>query len=105
MSVATYLNQTVKWLAKSGNDKFGKPKNEDAVTIKCRIKGSSRRMLDENGKEFNADIEMWVLPNQEMSLDDLIIWDETNYRVVNVKELVNFSGKIDHKKVLLILVA
>lgn len=105
MSVATYLNQTVKWMAKSGNDKFGKPKNESSVTIKCRIKGSTRRMIDANGKEFNADIEMWILPNQAMGLDDLIVWEETNYRVVNIKELVNFSGKVDHKKVLLITVS
>lgn len=98
MPIATYLNQQVVRKPKSGFDKFGKPTTGTSETIKARFQESTAPFIDENGKEYTIDANMWVLPSQALALEDVIEVDSVNYKVVGVDTKRGFTGAIDHKK-------
>lgn len=101
MPIGPYLNQTATLKGKESYDVYGKPVTSAGVSIRCRIQGSKKRMVGENGQEFVADAEMWVLPGQSISNDDVVTWDSDNYKVVKVETKKNLRGGTDHKKVFL----
>lgn len=101
MPIATYLNQQVTRKPKSGFDKFGKPTTGTSETIYARFQESAEPYIDENGKEYILDAQLWIKPSQAMQLEDVIEVDSVNYKVVGVFTKRGFTGAIDHKKVYL----
>lgn len=104
MTIGSYLNQPVQYKSRTGFDKYGKPVTASAVTIRVRIQGSTKRLVDVNGKEYNADAEMWALPTQSLKLDDIITWEGNNYKVSKIDTKVWVTGTKNHKKAFLVMV-
>lgn len=102
MPVTSYLNQSVSWKAKAGFDGYGKPTTSTPVTISCRIQGSTKKLVNEAGDQYVADAEMWVAPTQTLEMDDVIVWESSNYKVVKVEVKKNLSGATNHKKAYLV---
>jgi len=98
MPIDTYLNQQVTRKAKSGTDKFGKTTVGASETIEARYQEKAKRLVDDNGKEYLADAELWVKPTQTIELEDLITVSSVNYKVVRVDTKRGFTGSVDHKK-------
>lgn len=98
MPVDTYLNQQVARKAKSGVDKFGKITTSASTTIEARYQEKAKRLVDDNGKEYLADGELWVKPTQTLELEDIITVNSINYKVVRVDTKRGLGGSIDHKK-------
>lgn len=98
MPIDTHLNQQVTRKPKSGTDKFGKPTTGTAETIKARFQEGIKTFIDENGKEYTADAELWLKPVQTIVLEDVITVDSVNYKVIGVDTKRGFTGAIDHKK-------
>lgn len=103
MPIASYLNQTVLRKGRTGKDRYGKITTGSSETIKGRIKGSTRRLIGGDGKEYTVDAELWIKPTQTMNIDDVITWNEKDYKVIHIKEQVGLDGKIDHKKCFLLV--
>jgi len=101
MPIDTYLNQTVTRKAKSSVDKFGKTVVATGVSIEARFQEKIKRLVDDNGKEYLADAELWIKPTQSMDLDDIITVSSVNYKVVRIDTKRGLTGSIDHKKVYL----
>lgn len=98
MPIDAYLNQRVSRKAKSGVDKFGKVTTSAAATIEARFQEKAKRLVDEQGKEYLADAELWVKPSQTLELEDVITVNSINYKVVRVDTKRGLTGGIDHKK-------
>lgn len=98
MPIDTYLNQQVTRKPKSGVDKFGKPTTGTNETIEARLQESTKRLVDESGKEYQADAELWIKPTQTMVLEDVINDGTSNFKVVRIDTKRGFTGSIDHKK-------
>ena len=98
MPIDSYLNQTVTLKAKSSVDKFGKTVVATGVSIESRFQEKIKRLVDDNGKEYLADAELWVKPTQTINLDDLITVSSVNYKVVRIDTKRGLTGSIDHKK-------
>ena len=103
MPIASYLNQTVLRKPRAGKDRYGKVITGASEVIKGRIKGSTKRLIGGSGKEYTVDAELWVKPTQAMQIEDIITWDEKDYKVTHIKEQVGLTGKIDHKKCFLVV--
>ena len=102
MPVASFLNQTVQRKAKSGHDAYGKVQIGSAANIEARFQESHERAFDDNGKEYEVDAELWVKPTQTINLEDIIIVSSANYRVVKTSIHRDVTGRVHHKKALLV---
>lgn len=100
--IASYLNQTVQRYPKSGYDTYGKPTLGTAEDVKARFQEKQRRAMNDKGVEFLTDAELWLLPSQDMALDDVVVFEEVRYKVVRVDVKRGLTGDADHKKVLLV---
>lgn len=100
--IETYLNQLVTRNPVKNYDAYGKPTLGTGESVKARFQGKQRRAMDSQGVEFVTDAELWVAPGQAMALDDVIIFEEVQYKVVRVDTKKGLSGQTDHKKVLLV---
>lgn len=102
--IDSYLNQYVVLKAKTGYDAYRKPTTSTGKTIICRIQGSTKRIVTTEGKELNADAELWVKPAQVLAIDDLIVWNSENYKIQKIDSKALLGGNLSHKKALLIRV-
>ena len=100
--IASYLNQLVTRNPLKSYDTYGKPTIGNGQSVKARFQGKQRRAMDNKGVEFVTDAELWIAPDQEMALDDVILFEDIQYKVVRVDVKKGLSGQTDHKKVLLV---
>ena len=89
-----YLNQSVTWKKKIGQDQYGKPIFEES-TILVRIVAKNRLTLDQYGKEVISDHTVTTI--EDVNVEDWIDNDE----VINVLNAVDKKGNIVAKEVLL----
>lgn len=96
--INTYLNQQVSLKVKSSLDDFGKPVLGSPATIEVRFVSGTKRRKNPDGSVYIIDAEMWTLPSQTLNLDDVIVYENTNYKVINVYSPRWANGAIGHKK-------
>lgn len=102
MPIASYLNQTATRKAQTSVDQFGKVTTDAGTSFKCRAQGSKSKVINENGQEVTADLEMWVGPNQTVASGDKIVFEGKNYSVAKIEDKRNIQGRTNHKKLLLL---
>lgn len=102
MPIDTYLNQQVQIKSKTGFDKYGKPTTGSASTIEARFLEKQNIFKDDNGKEYTTDAELWILPTQTITLEDVITVNSINYKVARIDARRDINGSIDHRKAFLI---
>lgn len=99
MGIETYTSQTVQRYPRSGYDSQGKPSFGSASSVLCRFTESTERIKDAAGNEYIIDAKMWVDADQTMALEDKIVYNSINYKVVFVKENRELDGEIHHKRI------
>lgn len=102
MPISSYLNQTATRKAQTSVDQFGKVTTDAGTDFKCRAQGSKAKVINDEGQEVTADLEMWVKPNQEMKSNDKIVFESKVYSVSKIEDKRNLSGRTNHKKLLLL---
>lgn len=102
MPINNYLNQIISIKSKTGFNAYGKPTVGTASNIQCRIVEKTSLLTDENGKEYQSDIQLWVLPTQALTLEDLVTYNSITYRIAKIDHERGLSGSIDHKKAYLV---
>lgn len=100
--ISNYLNQTVTRNKRTGNDVYGKPIVGENESVKARFQEKQRRAMDEKGQVFLTDAEMWIMPDQELELDDVIQYEGIKYKTARIEIKRGITGNKDHKKVLLV---
>lgn len=102
MSINTYLNQNLEKKIRSGFTLEGKPSLGSAVSFKGRFQDKQTRLVDSNGVEFTTDGEVWMKPDESINLEDYIIYESVNYKVVRIDTKRKFDGEVNHKKALVV---
>lgn len=102
MPISSYLNQKATRKAQTSVDQFGKVTTDAGTDFKCRAQGSKSKVINADGQEVTADLEMWVGPNQSMNTNDKITFESKNYSVAKIEDKRNISGRTNHKKLLLL---
>lgn len=102
MPISSYLNQKATRKAQTSVDQFGKVTTDSGTDFKCRAQGSKSKVINADGQEVTADLEMWVSPNQSMNTNDKITFESKNYSVAKIEDKRNISGRTNHKKLLLL---
>lgn len=100
--IDTYLNQQVQRKAKGSFDDFGKPVLGSSSTIQARFVAGTKRVKKADGSEYIIDAELWIKPDQTMNLDDVIVYESINYKVVNIYSPRWLNWEKSHKKVELV---
>lgn len=100
--ITEYLNQTLTRKSKTGFDEQGKTSLNSGVNFKGRFREKQKKIIDYKGNEYMTDGEVWTEPNQDMNLDDLIVYSGVNYKVVKIDTPRDLGGEIHHKKIFVI---
>lgn len=104
MLIDTYTNQDIYLKSTTGYDVYGKEILASQDTIKCRFHFKQVRKLDKNGQEFLTDGVVWINPDINIELDDVIIYDNIEYKVKGLDIKVSFTGKKEFKKIFVVKV-
>jgi hypothetical protein len=102
MSITSYLNQTATRYPQSTVDRFGKISVGTGVAFKCRSQGTKSKVINADGQEVTADLEMWVGPLQTVNSGDKIDFESKTYIVSKIMDKRNLQGRTNHKKLLLL---
>jgi hypothetical protein len=99
IDITKYLNQELIHKSRTGYDKYGKLETVDSY-IKGRLIYSSIERRGLQAKPLDFDVEVWIEPTQAMQVEDIISYNEVDYRVIQVNEYRNKQGNLHHKKAL-----
>jgi hypothetical protein len=94
----SYLNQNATLRVYGGAD----DNNEIIYTntnIKCRYEKHLKRFLMEHGQITESVARVFMLTKP--SVRDVIVYNEVSYEIIDVSDMVDFSGKVVGYEVLL----
>lgn len=104
MNIQRLLNQTATLYKKlaSTNADANVVRYDTGTSLKCRAQYGSDTLITDQYREFKVDVEMWVFPDTDVTEEDRITYEGTNYAVENILIKRGYNGDKHHKKLLLV---
>lgn len=96
-----FLNQTVtiKPKAAVAYDKWGKPVPGAPTSAAARVQEVEKRIQTSPDTFVDIKLQLWLAPSQTIESEDLVTWNSTDYRVVQVEKKFDLFGVANHTKV------
>lgn len=99
--IGVFLNQTVtiKPKASTAYDKWGNPIAGTPASVSARVQEIEKRIQTSPDTYVDIKLQVWLAPSQTLESEDIITWNSTDYRVVQVEKKYDLFGVMNHVKV------
>ena len=98
MPITPYLNQYISKKLTRAYDVYGVAQSAIPQNILCRIQSSHKRIMSPQGVEFAVEAEIWVNGTEVLAVDDIVVWDGVEYKIVTMEIKKGLTGTTNHKK-------
>ena len=102
MSVTDFFNQTITLYNKSSYDKFGKMVVGSGTSVDARVQEDTKNIVLTNGQIITIIATVYVGSSTTVSVNDMVTYDSTNYKVYTKYKTVDGDGTVNHIKLELI---
>lgn len=96
-TITPYLKQKAQLKGKTSYDEFGQPITGDPINFRCRFTYKNDVVVDKAGKSIVTSVT--ILTEEALNVDDIVLYDNKNFRVVSFDTIVDISGREVGRKV------
>lgn len=96
IDITNYLNQTVSIKSRIGFDENGKPSTSSGVNHPARFVDVQDTIRLTDSQQLKIDGRMWVEPNVNLNIDDIVTSGGRDYRVIQTYLTRDLEGVANH---------
>jgi hypothetical protein len=94
-----YLNQTVGWKRRAGENAFGTPTFDDPIDIRARVDFKRRLVRDKRGETRVSEAR--VVTKAAVADGDELVLNGRAWTVLTMTPQADLSGRVSHYEVML----
>ena len=102
MGISGLLNQTATLYNRSSYGADGREAFGTGSTVRIRMQPKGKRMLMPDGSIYTIDAIAFVRPDEVLSTDDKIVYNNVTYKVVDIYLVPGRNGITNHQELKLI---
>ncbi len=91
-----YTNQEVKIKRILGKDEYGDVQTE-IKTIKGRLQFKHKIVVNAEGQQVTSSATLYTKEN--LKLSDYIVYNDKEFKIIAISEIVNLNGEIEFREV------